>query len=78
MEEETIALEKLKLESEIKAQEALNDMEARNDVGIGGGNGFEGIAGNFLNNVGNGITTMLVEKAESLVLGGVSTLLSFI
>lgn len=78
MEEETIAVEKLRLESEIKAQEALmNDMENRNDGGIGGG-GLEGIAGNFLNNVGNSITTMLVDKAESLVLGGVSTLLSFI
>ena len=77
MEEETIAVEKLRLESEIKAQEALmNDMEARNDMVSRGG--IEGFAGNFLNNVGNSITTMLVDKAESLVLGGVSTLLSFI
>ena len=79
MEEETIALEKLRLESEIKAQEALkNDMEAGNDTGTEGDGGMHGIAGNFLDKVGNSITTMLVDKAESLVLCGVSSLLSFI
>ena len=77
IEEETIAVEKLRLESEIKAQEALmKDMEARNEMNSGGG--IEGIARTLFNNVGNGITTMLVEKAESLMLGGVSTILSFV
>lgn len=76
MEEETLALEKLRLESEMMAQESLmSDMEGTPSEG-GSPNG--GFADELIGSVGFGIKTMLLEKAESVILGGVASLLSFI
>lgn len=73
MEEESIALEKLNAEAEIKAQEALMMQMESNASSL-----EEDASGNFVGEVGNGIKAMLVEKAESIIMGGVSSFLSFI
>ena len=74
MEEESIALEKLNAEAEIKAQEALMmQMEAETAA-----TSQQEPGGDFVGDVSNGIKTMLIDKAESIIMGGVSTFLSFI
>ena len=71
--EEAVAIEKLQIEAEIQAQSAImKDMEKESIVEA------NSPTADFVGNIGKGIKELLCDKAESLILCGVSSILSFI
>ena len=76
MEEEQAEIDRLNAEAELRAQEALMmQMEQEQAQGAGG---VEGAADDFIGNVGNGIVSMISEKAQSVIFGGVASILNMI